>query len=135
VQALLADGQLSAGHARALLGIPDRKEQERVARVAVTEGWSVRSVEQAVREITGATDTPPVPDAASGGASGSIDGAGISPRTSLRAPGLLELEELLAGHLDTRVSVTMSARRGRVVIEFADLEDLERIYRAMTAAR
>ena len=49
VQHLLADGQLSAGHARALLGTPDRALQERLAREAVAEGWSVRMIEQAVR--------------------------------------------------------------------------------------
>jgi ParB family chromosome partitioning protein len=51
--------------------------------------------------------------------------------TKLRPPGLLELENLLAEHLETRVSVQMSAKRGRVSIEFADLEDLERIYRVI----
>ena len=61
------------------------------------------------------------------------DGAGLTPATRLRAPGLLELEELLAEHLQTRVEVKMGARRGRVVIEFADLEDLERIYHVMTS--
>ena len=60
------------------------------------------------------------------------DGAGLTPATRLRAPGLLELEELLAEHLQTRVGVTMGAKRGRVVIDFADLEDLERIYHLMT---
>jgi len=58
-----------------------------------------------------------------------IDGAGITDATRLRPPGLLELEQLLADLLDTRVGVQMGARRGRVTIEFADLEDLERIYR------
>jgi ParB family chromosome partitioning protein len=61
------------------------------------------------------------------------DGAGIAPTTRLRPPGLLELEELLAQHLDTRVSVQMGAKRGRIAIDFADLADLERIYRRMTA--
>ena len=50
VQHLLADGQLSAGHARALLGTPDRELQERLAREAVDHGWSVRAIEQAVRD-------------------------------------------------------------------------------------
>jgi ParB family chromosome partitioning protein len=59
------------------------------------------------------------------------DGAGVVPTTRLRPPGLLELEELLADHLETRVSVQMGAKRGRISIEFADLEDLERIYRRM----
>ena len=134
VQSLLADGQLSAGHARALLGTPDRARQEVLARAAVSEGWSVRAMEQAVRgdafseplgassESSSADDTP----------RGVIDGAGLTPGTHLRPPGLLELETLLAEHLDTRVAVTMGAKRGRVSIDFADLEDLERIYRLIS---
>lgn len=134
VQALLADGQLSAGHARALLGTPDRTRQETLARDAVSEGWSVRMVEQAVR---GDHQSEPVVDPAasedgSGSSNGTIDGAGLTPATKLRPPGLLELEELLAEHLDTRVNVQLGAKRGRVTIDFADLEDLERIYRQMT---
>jgi len=134
VQHLLADGQLSAGHARALLGTPDRGRQEQLAREAAAGGWSVRMVEDAVR-ADGAASTEGVPpsepaDVAVDGAA--VDGAGLTPSTRLRPPGLLELEHLLAEHLDTRVSVQMTAKRGRVSIEFADLEDLERIYRAMT---
>jgi ParB family transcriptional regulator, chromosome partitioning protein len=134
VQSLLADGQLSAGHARALLGTPDRSRQEALARTAVDEGWTVRMVEQAVRGDSGpglgaavdqADEVPLAP-------SSTIDGAGLTPATRLRPPGLLELEELLAEHLDTRVSVQLGAKRGRVTIDFADLEDLERIYRQMT---
>lgn len=132
VQALLADGQLSAGHARALLGTPDRTRQEALATEAVAEGWSVRMVEQAVRgdDVPG-TSGPD--DEAGDGRSGTIDGAGLTPATKLRPPGLLELEELLADHLETRVAVQLGARRGKVTIDFADLEDLERIYRQMTS--
>lgn len=128
IQHLLADGRLSAGHARALLGTPDRTLQEQLARQAAAENWSVRMLEEVVRERgeAGSTVTRlPVRLA---------DGAGLTPATRLRAPGLLELEELLAEHLQTRVSVTMGAKRGRVVIDFADLEDLERIYHLMTGA-
>ena len=57
------------------------------------------------------------------------------PAPALRPAGLLELEELLSAHLDTRVSVTMGAKRGRVVVDFATVEDLERIYRTMTEGR
>ena len=57
---------------------------------------------------------------------------GGAPGSKLRAPGLLELEGLLADQLDTRVKINMGPKRGRVVIEFADLEDLERIYRVMS---
>jgi ParB family chromosome partitioning protein len=59
-------------------------------------------------------------------------GADVAARR-LRPPGLLELEELLSDRLDTRVKVSMGARRGKVTIDFVSLEDLERIYRAMTA--
>jgi ParB family chromosome partitioning protein len=130
VQALLGDGLLSAGHARALLGTPDRNRQEELAAAAVADGWTVRMVEQAVR---GAGDeSVEVSDDAPTGPSGTIDGAGLTPATKLRPPGLLELEELLADHLDTRVSVQLGAKRGKVTVDFADLEDLERIYRQMT---
>jgi ParB family chromosome partitioning protein len=64
-----------------------------------------------------------------------IDGAGLTEATRLRPPGLLELEQLLADVLDTRVGVQMGAKRGKVTIEFADLEDLERIYRLIAGER
>jgi ParB family chromosome partitioning protein len=133
VQRLLADGQLSAGHARALLGTPDRGRQESLAREAVAGGWSVRMVEDAVRREAGVADSPsPSETIPPDTAPGSIDGAGLTAATKLRPPGLLELENLLAEQLDTRVSVQLTAKRGRVTIEFADLEDLERIYRVIT---
>ena len=128
IQHLLADGRLSAGHARALLGSPDRAFQEHLAKRAVGEGWSVRAVEDAIRDRQAGGGEP------SGGDVTQVtptDGAGLTPVTRLRPPGLLELEHLLAEHLDTRVAVTMGAKRGKVSIEFADLEDLERIYRHM----
>jgi ParB family chromosome partitioning protein len=130
VQHLLADGQLSAGHARALLGTPDRARQEQLARDAAAGGWSVRMVEDAVRAE--GSPAEPVAEPPSDVSPDPVDGAGLVPSTRLRPPGLLELEHLLADHLDTRVSVQMTAKRGRVTIDFADLEDLERIYRAMT---
>jgi ParB family transcriptional regulator, chromosome partitioning protein len=116
IQRLVVDGQLSAGHARALLGTPDRHFQEALARRAVAEDLSVRSVEEAVRTRNElGTSTPP---------------SDRAPR--LRPPGILELESLLSQHLDTRVKVDMGSRKGKMLIEFASLEDLERIYRAMT---
>ena len=108
---------MKRGHAIALLGTPDRAFQEQLARRAVAEDLSVRAVEETVR-----TRSEPVAER--------VARAG----RKLRPPGLPELENLLSDHLDTRVSVRMSDvdRRGRVVVEFADLEDLERIYRRMT---
>ena len=122
VQHLLADGRLSAGHARALLGTPDRALQERLARQAAAEGWSVRVVEEAVRNggvlPAPAEERPPAEPRPNPVAS-----------TRLRPPGLLELEQLLADRLDTRVGIHMGTKRGKVTIDFADLDDLERIYR------
>ena len=136
IQALLADGRLSAGHAKALLGTPDRAFQEQLARRCASEGWSVRMLEDAVRDRGGNAPAAEDDDAAStnegSGPRKTTDGAGVVEGTKLRPPGLLELENLLAEHLSTRVSVSMGASRGKVVIEFADLEDLERIYHQMT---
>jgi ParB family chromosome partitioning protein len=130
IQKMVAEGRLSAGHARALLGTPDRAFQETLARQAVDDGLSVREVEEAVRvqlESTEDAGGQPGP----GVSTGSTPTAAVGHKR-LRPPGLLELEELLSSHLDTRVAVSMGAKRGRIQIDFATLEDLERIYRRMT---
>ncbi len=69
--------------------------------------------------------------AAPNGSSGEATAADPAAR-KLRAPGLVELEELLGDHLETRVKISMGASRGKVVVEFSTLEDLERIYRRIT---
>lgn len=117
VQGYLADGRLSAGHARALLGCDSTSVMEDLAGAAVREGWSVRATETAVKE--GVAKPTPKP----------------TPPPGLKPAGLLELESLLAEFLDTKVSVSMAGKRGRISIDFADLVDLERIYRAMTENR
>lgn len=132
IQRLVAENQLAAGHARALLGTPDRAFQEDLARRIVARGLSVREAEEAVRLHN---DEPG--EAESDGSSDSAGPTGPPSSKRLRPPGLLELEELLADHLDTRVKVSMAGAngRGKMVVEFAGLEDLERIYRAMTEGR
>ena len=131
IQRLVIDGTLSAGHARALLGTPDRAFQEALARRAVAEQLSVRAVEEAVRarnELGGSIGT-------AANASPGADGAGdaVRPSDSGRPPAVIELEHLLSEHLDTRVRIELKAKNGRVVVEFADLDDLERIYRRLTS--
>ena len=125
IQRSVQEKKLSMGHARALLGSPDRSFQEELAKRIVEEDLSVRATEDAVREHQGEAQ----PDAPEGG-----DDASTMPasRRRLRPPGLLELEELLGDHLDTRVKISMGTSRGKVVVEFSTLEDLERIYRLMT---
>jgi ParB family transcriptional regulator, chromosome partitioning protein len=122
VQRSLAEGKLSGGHAKALLGTPDRAFQESLAARVVSDGLTVRETEEAVRRHNEAARSETAPN----------------PRRrppEVRPPGLLELEDVLSNRLDTRVKIDMGPKRGRVVIEFADLEDLERIYRAMGSNR
>jgi len=140
VQRLLAEGQITPGHARALLGTPDRAYQEVLAKTIVADGLTVRAIEELVRrhserESEGVGDRP-TPEVRS------VTGAQLAPTAPtplpvsavtrhLPPPGILELEELLSGHLNTRVKVELTSKRGKVVIEFATLEDLERIYKLM----
>jgi ParB family chromosome partitioning protein len=132
IQRLVAENQLAAGHAKALLGTPDRSFQEGLAKEIVANGLSVREAEDAVRRHN---EQAEVAEEGPGPEVGAPKAAATAKR--LRAPGLLELEELLADHLDTRVKISMASAngKGKVVIEFGGLEDLERIYRAMTEAR
>lgn len=127
IQRHLQDGTLRMGHARALLGTPDRAFQEELARRAVEEDLSVRAVEEAIR-LREAGDSGPV--AAQSGERPAPKASPTPP--ALRPPGLMELEELLGDYLNTRVSIAMGPKLGRVQIDFADLGDLERIYRVMT---
>jgi ParB family chromosome partitioning protein len=122
IQRYVKDGSLRMGHARALLGTPDRAFQEQLAKRAAAEDLSVREVESAIkaREVDAET------------ADSAAAKTSTSPGSKLRPPGLLELEDLLGDYLDTRVKISMTPRHGRVQIDFANLEDLERIYRVMT---
>lgn len=134
VQRLLAEGQISPGHARALLGTPDRGYQEVLAKTIVAEGLTVRAIEDLVREHSEAAERP-VEDGRPSGAprSGPAGGTGPAGQAGRRLPppGILELEELLSSLLNTRVKVDLTSKRGKVVVEFATLEDLERIYKLM----
>lgn len=122
VQRMVASGDISAGHGRAILGTPDRSEQERLAKRVVAEGLNVRQLEELVRGSAKAI-TEAVPGRSSSG--------GRVGETKPAA--LLELEQLLGDHLSTRVTVSMTSGRGRMTIEFADLADLERVYRVILA--
>jgi len=109
VQRRVAAAVISAGHARALLSLTDEKEIENLANRIVAEGLTVRAVEEIV---------------ASGGAkvkTGSVRSGKIL------APKLKQISDDLADHLDTRVSVELGKKKGKIIIEFATIEDLERI--------
>jgi ParB family chromosome partitioning protein len=122
IQRLVKEEQLSAGHARALLGTPDRAYQEALAKRAVAEGLSVRAVEAAVR-VRGELGQSPASEA-------------TTKVRALRDPGYADLEGFLSEYLQTRVKVSPKTKKnGQMVIEFADLEDLERIFRSITEPR
>lgn len=111
VQRRVAAGVLSAGHARALLGLPDAPAMERLAQRIVAEGLSVRATEEAVVLFQDPAD-PKKPAA---------------PRNTARHERLDYLATSLADRLDTNVKITLGARKGRVSIEFASVDDLNRI--------
>ncbi len=141
-QRLLAEGQITPGHARALLGTPDRGFQEALAKSIVSDNLTVRAIEDMVREHGEKQSPPPeappgVPAERQPVAVPRLDDQeedrpppASGPRR-LPPPGILELEELLSGHLNTRVKVDLTSKRGKVIVEFATLEDLERIYKLM----
>jgi ParB family chromosome partitioning protein len=108
VQRKVAAGVLSAGHARALLGLTDATEIEKLASRIVGEGLSVRATEEVI-----ATHKPSTPKKKS--TPKGVSGAGLAAA------------ELLGDYLDTRVSVEMGKGKGKIVIEFAGSEDLARI--------
>ncbi|MEI2715110.1 MAG: ParB/RepB/Spo0J family partition protein [Nocardioides sp.] len=109
VQRRVAAGVLSAGHARALLGVEDSSAQDHLAQRVVAEGISVRALEEIV----------------------SLGGAGERKRRPARhkpfAPGLEELSERLSDRLETRVKIDLGKTRGKITVDFATLEDLRRI--------
>lgn len=114
VQRRVAAGVLSAGHARALLSVTDAEEQDRLAKRIVAEGLSVRAVEEIV---------------AIQGAEGKTGGTRTRrPRAGKRiSPALNGLAERLSDRFDTRVKVDLGQKKGKIVVEFASIEDLERI--------
>ena len=114
VQRRVAAGVLSAGHARALLGLDDAAAQERLAQRIIAEGLSVRSVEEVV---------------ALGGDQPAADRAPRSRRPT--APKLAVLADRLSDRFETRVKVDLGRSKGRIVVEFGSIDDLERIVALM----
>lgn len=114
VQESIASGRLSAGHARTLLALPDAQAQQRVARRILGEGLSVRATEDLVRRLTGAT------------AEGALDDLAASARRRSSSP-YSHAQRALTDALATSVEIKGSAKRGRVVIDYAGPEDLQRL--------
>ena len=108
VQGFLMDGRLTAGHARALLGLPSRQEQDQLANRIIEENLTVREIEKIVRDGTLATK-------------------GTKRRPANKSVAELEVERILSELLSTRVGVKIGSRRGKITIDFANSDDLSRI--------
>jgi ParB family chromosome partitioning protein len=122
VQRRVAAGTLSAGHARALISIDEPAKQEALADRIVAEGLTVRQAEELANRVRlndldlGLNEPEPA-----------------RPRPKIQAPGIADLAERLSDRLDTRVRVQLGKRKGKVMIEFASLDDLQRIVDAIGA--
>ena len=117
VQQMIMDGLLSAGHARALAGLGARQLLEQLAMRVVDDGLSVRQTEELVRSL----DDVQVPDPQS------VDHPVAKPREAAA----LEVEQILSDRLDTTVRVHTRGRKGRIVVEFADQDDRQRLFRLL----
>lgn len=116
IQGMVERGELSGGHAKALVGIEDQAYAEHIAKRAVADGWSVRMVEDAARARAEGTGKTPAKRA----------------RTVKARPAeIIALEQRLGEHLGTDVKIEYKGRGGKVLLRFDSLAELERIYRSM----
>lgn len=112
IQVMVESGELSAGHARALLGTDDVAYAEHIGRRAADEGWSVRQTEDAVRTRAGAES-----------------GSHKAKVREVRPVEIIELEQRLTEQLGTKVAIDYRSKKGKLQISFASLDELERLYR------
>jgi len=127
-QAALANSQITAGHARSLLAVSDPAAQTTMVARIIKNELSVRATEEAVRVFL---EPKPV-------STGEHTARTTNEKPRLRPvpdASVAELEQLLEDYLDTRVHVDLKGRNGRIIIDFADLDDLERIYIAISQSK
>ncbi len=113
VQRRLAAGTISAGHARALLGLSDHEEIERLANKIVAEGLSVRAIEEIIFLSSGSAKSKK------------------QRNKKQTSPELKEIADTLSDRLDTRVIIEVSKKHGKIVIEYGSFEDLQRIVKVI----
>ena len=132
VQRHIIEGRLSAGHGRVLVVLDDAERNALVQRT-LDEGLSVRALERLAKgeELDEIEDDEPADEAPAptSAPAPSSDGDQVG---QTKPPALLELEELLGDRFDTKVGISLGAKRGKITIDFADIDDLERIYALMT---
>ena len=108
------DGALSAGHARCLAGVTDKKIEEKLVSRILSEALSVRQLESIVNDLQDETSDATREKVIYG--------------TSVKEAAYLEVEKVLSERFDTKVSVVSRGKKGRLIIEFADPDDLQRIF-------
>lgn len=118
VQRLLIERRLTAGHGRALLGLASPALQERLGQRVAAEGLTVRQTEEVVRKYEGYTG-----------------GAGERSGSVARPPLVSEAQRRLADHLQTRVRIEMGKRKGKIVLDFVSMEELQRLLEAIIPPR
>ena len=126
-QAALANSEISAGHARSLLALADATDQSTMVARIIKNELSVRATEEAVKTFL----DPGSPDADEAEISSLVVGPRLRP---VPDASVAELEHLLEDYLNTRVHVDLKGRNGRIIIDFADLDDLERLYIVISQA-
>jgi ParB family transcriptional regulator, chromosome partitioning protein len=127
-QSALASSLISAGHARSLLAISDANAQATMVARVIKNEMSVRATEEAVKTFL-------EPKAVVEPEPATKPGLGQARLRPVPDASVAELEHLLEDYLDTRVHVDLKGRNGRIIIDFADLDDLERIYIAISNPR
>ncbi|MGC2485793.1 MAG: ParB/RepB/Spo0J family partition protein [Acidimicrobiales bacterium] len=128
-QSALASSQITAGHARALLGVSDPNAQATLVAKVIKNELSVRATEEAVKAFL---EPRPLPTAEAVTRTNEPGAPRLRP---VPDASVAELEELLESYLNTRVHVDLKGRNGRIIIDFADLDDLERLYSAIAKAK
>jgi len=128
-QSALASSQITAGHARALLGVSDPSAQATLVAKVIKNELSVRATEEAVKAFL---EPRPLPTAEAVTRTAESGAPRLRP---VPDASVAELEELLENYLNTRVHVDLKGRNGRIIIDFADLDDLERLYSAIAKAK
>ena len=118
VQRMLAEGRLTAAHGKALLALEGNAFLERLARRAAEEGWSTRETEEHVKRYQSMSGSPRT-----------------SPKDSQDSAATLEMQRRLSEHLQTRVRVEIGKRKGRVVVDFVSLDELERLTKLIMGER
>ena len=127
IREALASGVISSGHAKLFLSVGEGRERIELFEQASEEGWTVRRLDQAIREAKGELAPAPASASTGSGSRGSRAGTAGAPKD----PSITAQEEEMARILGTKVSIQSQGKRGKIVIDYFNLDDFERIRRKL----